>query len=405
MSSFNTLLPRLGLRRNSPFVKSLRHLSSSTEPAKLSELSSSALRVSRTTNPKPLVPVKDLVFGRTFTDHMFSVEWTATKGWGTPKIHPYDKICLEPSSTVFHYGQECFEGMKAYKDAKGKIRLFRPDMNLKRINKSAARLALPTFSSKDFLACLSELLKVDSRWIPQEKGYSLYIRPTLIATQESLGVGPSSKALLFVICSPVGPYYKTGFAAVNLLAETKYVRAFPGGTGDAKIGGNYAPTILPQIHASNLGYQQILWLYGQNHELTEVGTMNCFVFWTNENGEKELVTPPLDGTILPGVTRDSILALTKGWNEFKVSERKVLMKDIVKAEKEKRLHEMFGAGTACIVSPIKKISYNNATINVPLDPSNPNSQAGPLAKRLNEMIMGIQYGEINEGRGWSVVVD
>jgi branched-chain amino acid aminotransferase len=190
-------------------------------------------------------------------------------GWEAPQIKPYGKLQLDPSSVVFHYGIECFEGMKAYKDKQGRIRLFRPDMNMNRFLKSCKRLALPSFDRAQLLECIKGLLTVDQRWIPDQHGYSLYLRPTAIGTQESLGVGPSNRAMIFVIASPVGPYYKTGFNAVSLYASNRYVRAWPGGTGDCKIGGNYAPGILPQIEVAKEGYAQNLWLFGQNDLITE----------------------------------------------------------------------------------------------------------------------------------------
>ncbi|KAI9028482.1 aminotransferase [Hyaloraphidium curvatum] len=369
----------------------------------LAELSSKGLSVTSAPVGKPLVPLKDLVFGKTFTDHMLSVEWTAEKGWLPARIHPYEKLHFDPSAIVLHYGLACFEGMKAYKDKAGNIRLFRPQMNMQRLWKSAHRLALPTFDQKALLELLEDLLKVDEKWIPNERGYSVYIRPTIIGTQESLGVGASNRALLFVILSPVGPYYKSGFAAVSLKATNEYTRAWPGGTGDAKIGANYAPGIRPQIEAGKEGYSQNLWLFGKEDFITEAGTMNFFALLTNEKGEKELVTPPLDGTILPGVTRDSMLTLARDWKEFKVSERPITMAELSKAADEGRLHEAFGAGTAAIVAPIKAIKYKGRDIPVPLDPSNPASQAGPLALRFADTIMAVQYGE-KEYRDWSVVV-
>ncbi|KNC99948.1 branched-chain amino acid aminotransferase [Spizellomyces punctatus DAOM BR117] len=355
-----------------------------------------------TQSPKEQLPNNQLVFGRTFTDHMLTVEWDATVGWKEPNIKPYGKICLDPSAVVFHYALECFEGLKAYKDKKGNIRLFRPDLNMKRLISSCERLTLPTFDSAQLLECIKELLRVDQKWIPSERGYSLYLRPTCIATQESLGVGPSNRALLFVIASPVGPYYKTGFNAVSLYATQQYTRAWPGGTGDAKIGANYAPGIKPQIEVAKEGYQQNLWLFGEKQHITEVGTMNFFMYWTNEQGVRELVTPPLDGTILPGVTRDSIMGLARSWNEFKVTEQPISMFDVRKAVQEGRVHEMFGSGTAAIVSPIKKIRFEGEDLDIPLDPSDKTSQAGPLTKRIADTIMGIQYGEIEHP--WSVVV-
>ncbi|RUP44440.1 aminotransferase [Jimgerdemannia flammicorona] len=323
---------------------------------------------------------------------------------------------------------QCFEGMKAYKDKNGKIRLFRPEMNMARFNNSADRIALPQFDGNELLKLIKNYVKTESRWIPSERGYSLYLRPTMIGTQEYLGVNPSNRALLFVIASPVGPYYKTGFKAVSLYATTEYVRAWPNGTGANKVGGNYAIGIKPQLMATKQGYQQNLWLFGEDHQLTEVGTMNCFVLWKDDKGELELVTPPLDGSILPGVTRDSILGLAREWGKFKVSEKSVSMPQIKEAVKQGRMLEMFGAGTACIVSPIKKIGYLNENIgallqssstlpprlpkpailymqdlDIPLDPNDPNAQAGPWAKKFNDTIMDIQYGDLPHD--WSVLVD
>lgn len=335
---------------------------------------------------------------------MLVAEWQAGTGWSTPEIKPFGNLSLSPSCTVFHYATECFEGMKAYKDSKGNVRLFRPDLNVDRLLKSTKRLTLPAFPKDEMLAAIKQLVKVEQDWIPSEKGYSLYIRPTMIATQPSLGVGASNRALFFCILSPVGPYYKTGFNAVSLLATEKYVRAWPGGTGDAKIGANYAPGILPQIEAAKQGYQQNLWLF--NDHITEVGTMNCFVYWKNREGKKELATPPLDGTILPGVTRQSTIELVRSFSASEgitVVERPITVKEIIDAQSEKRLLEIFGTGTACIVSPVKKIRYKNKDIQIPLDPKDPNSQAGPLAKRIVEEIMKIQYGEI-PNHPWSVVL-
>jgi branched-chain amino acid aminotransferase len=368
----------------------------------LSNIDSKLLEIKKTSSPKPKIPHKDLVFGKTFTDHILEIEYDVASGWNKPKISPYHNISLDPSASVFHYGLELFEGLKVYKDKDQKIRLFRPNKNMERMVNSAKRLAFPEFDGNELLKCIAELVKLDHSWIPQERGYSLYLRPTMIATQPALGVGPSNTVLLFVICSPVGPYYKTGFNAVSLYADDQYVRAWPGGTGAAKIGPNYGPTILPQSLASKKGYAQILWLFGPEHYVTEVGTMNLFTFWKNENGERELITPPLDGTILPGVTRDSILQLARDWKEFKVSEKSYTMKDIIKAVKEKRIIEMFGAGTAAIVSPIKQIHYRGTDYEIPLDPSDKTKQAGALTTRIADQIMGIQYGDI--ASPWSVVV-
>jgi branched-chain amino acid aminotransferase len=245
---------------------------------------------------------------------------------------------------------------------------------------------------------IAQFLRIEDRWVPSKRGYSLYLRPTIIGTQSELGVRAPDSVLLFVIASPVGPYYSTGFNAVSLMASTQYVRAWPNGTGDFKVGGNYAPCVKPQSEALAEGYQQNLWLFGPDNEVTEAGTMNFFMLWENPNtGRRELVTPPLNGLILPGVTRNSILELVKSWEHTTgifVCEEKVTMAEILQASHEDRIIEMFGAGTACIVSPIKRIGFNGTDIHIPLDRSNPDSQAGPLTKMINDAIMDIQYGVV-----------
>ncbi|KAG0822636.1 hypothetical protein G6F29_008170 [Rhizopus arrhizus] len=357
------------------------------------------LQVERAKRLKPLVPEDELEFGKYFTDHMISIEWDNKHGWSAPDIKPYGKLELEPSAVVFHYGFECFEGMKAYRDKDGQIRLFRPEMNMARLNKSSARLGMPTFESEELIKLISKYLSIEDRWISSKRGYSLYLRPTIIGTQNVLGVRVPDKALLFVIASPVGPYFSTGFKAVSLLASTDYVRAWPNGTGDAKVGGNYAPCVKPAGIAAENGYQQNLWLFGEDDQVTEAGTMNFFMYWKNpDSGGHELITPPLNGLILPGVNRDSIIQLVKTWEKetgIVVKEEEIKMKDIIQASKEGRVIEMFGAGTACVVSPIKCIGYKGQDIHIPLDPSEPESEAGPLTKRINEAILDIQYGVVN----------
>ncbi|KAL4929595.1 branched-chain amino acid aminotransferase, cytosolic [Aspergillus undulatus] len=366
-------------------------------------LDASKLTITKTTTPKELLPSKDLVFGKTFTDHMLSVEWTATDGWQTPQIVPYQKLQLDPSACVFHYAFECFEGMKAYRDDKGKIRLFRPDKNMQRLNKSSTRIALPNFDGEELTKMIGEFVKLESRFIPDARGYSLYLRPTMIGTQSTLGVGPPGSALLFVIASPVGPYYPTGFKAISLEATDYAVRAWPGGVGDKKLGANYAPCIVPQLEAASRGFQQNLWLFGEEEYVTEVGTMNLFIALKNkETGKKELVTADLDGTILEGVTRDSVLGLArerlipKGWD---VSERKIRMSEVAEAAEEGRLLEIFGSGTAAIVSPVRTISYRGKLVNCGLKE---NEEAGEIALQMKNWIEGIQYGD--EEHPWSYVL-
>jgi len=235
----------------------------------------------------------------------------------------------------------------------------------------------------------------------QKKGFSLYIRPTLIGTQPTLGVSASNFAKFFIITSPVGPYYPEGWKPVKLYTDNSYVRAWPGGTGASKVGGNYAMGIKPQLDAAQQGYSSILWLFGEKQYVTEVGTMNMFVYWINDEGKKELVTAPLDGTILAGVTRDSILSLAKQWNEFEVNEKYYTIHDLIKALKENRVIEAFGCGTAAVVSPIKAVHFEGRDYEIPVN-KDPNVKIGDLTKRFYETIISIQYGEIPHE--WSVVV-
>ncbi|KAK7193826.1 Mitochondrial branched-chain amino acid (BCAA) aminotransferase [Paraphaeosphaeria sporulosa] len=369
----------------------------------IKDIEPSKLSITRTTTPKALLPPEELVFGRNFSDHMLSLEWTASEGWLPGRITPYQNLSLDPATCVFHYAFECFEGMKAYKDKNGGIRLFRPEKNMARLNKSSARIALPTFDGDALIELISKFLKVDERFIPDARGYSLYLRPTMIGTQRTLGVGPPASALLYVIASPVGPYYPTGFKAVSLEATDYAVRAWPGGVGDKKLGANYAPCIVPQMQAASRGFHQNLWLFGEEEYVTEVGTMNLFAAIKNkETGQPELLTAPLDGTILEGVTRDSVLALArerlepKGW---KVLERKFTMKELADAADEGRMMEVFGAGTAAIVSPVRRISWKGRLVDCGLAE---NEECGPITGQVKDWMEAIQYGD--EEHPWSYKV-
>ncbi|UZJ52105.1 hypothetical protein CBS101457_001425 [Exobasidium rhododendri] len=374
------------------------------------DIDASAVIIEATKSPKQPPQASTLVFGHSFSDHMLSIPWNSTSGWSSPKIHAYSPLTLDPSSVIFHYAPSLFEGMKAYKDVNGGVRLFRPDMNMARMNISASRIALPNFSGKDLTKLIAKLVSIDASWIPSEPGHSLYLRPTLIGTQAALGVHPTSDALLFVITSPVGPYYKTGFKPVALEADPNKVRAWPGGTGQFKLGGNYAPGIRPQMEAATRGYQQNLWLFGEEHWLTEVGTMNLFVALQKDDGTTELVTPPLNGMILPGVTRDSILGLARDhasgkWtieglpSKLTVSEREINMAEIERASKEGRLLEIFGAGTAAVVSPVDRIGYMGKDINIPAGKDG----AGNITKAMLKTMTDIQLGKVEHP--WSVLVD
>uniref|UniRef100_A0A2R5L7H6 Branched-chain-amino-acid aminotransferase n=2 Tax=Ornithodoros turicata TaxID=34597 RepID=A0A2R5L7H6_9ACAR len=346
--------------------------------------------------PKP-DPAK-LVFGQTFSDHMLRVDWTEAKGWTAPKISGLQNISLHPAAKVFHYAQELFEGMKAYRGHDDKVRLFRPDMNVRRLLNSAARLGLPVFQGQEFLSCLLKLVSIEKEWVPKYPMSSLYVRPTLMGVEPTLGVSRSNEVILFVITGPVGPYYSTGIKPVSLLADPKYVRAWPGGTGDKKLGCNYAPTLMVQAEAEKQNLQQVLWLFGEEEQVTEVGAMNVFILLKNKSGETELVTPPLSGIILPGVTRQSVLDLTREWNEFKVSERKITMAEVRDALKEKRLLEIFGSGTACVICPVGRIVHRGEDLHIPTM-----EQENAVTTRILKAITDIQYGVVPHS--WAVEVD
>nr|XP_006633247.2 PREDICTED: branched-chain-amino-acid aminotransferase, cytosolic isoform X2 [Lepisosteus oculatus] len=332
----------------------------------------------------------NLVFGTVFTDHMLTIEWTCSGGWQKPHIRPFQNLSLHPASSSLHYAVELFEGLKAYRGPDNNIRLFRPLLNMERMLKSAQRACLPSFEKEELLECIRKLVEIDKEWVPYSDSDSLYVRPTFIGTEPSLGVKKPSKALLYVILCPVGPYFSTGsFNPVSLWADPTYIRAWKGGTGDCKMGGNYGASLYAQYEAMERGCQQVLWLYGEDHQITEVGTMNLFLYWINENGEEELATPPLDGVILPGVTRQSIIELCQKWGEFKVSERYLTMADLLTALREERVKEMFGSGTACVVCPVGRILYQEENLHIPTMDNGPK-----LATRILKQLTDIQYGRV-----------
>ncbi|XP_052347385.1 branched-chain-amino-acid aminotransferase, cytosolic isoform X1 [Oncorhynchus keta] len=346
------------------------------------------LTIERNTAGKPKPDPASLVFGKQFSDHMLTIYWSEKEGWKVPQIKPFQNLSLHPATSALHYSIELFEGMKAFRGVDNHIRLFRPNLNMERMHRTADRSCLPLFDKVELLECIRKLVEVDQDWVPYSLDASLYIRPTYIGIEPSLGVSRASQALLFCIMGPVGPYFTTGaFSPVSLLADPSYVRAWRGGVGAYKMGGNYGPTIAVQNEAIKQGCQQVLWLYGEQEEITEVGTMNLFIYWTNEGGERELLTPPLDGIILPGVTRQSLLDLAREWGEFKVTERTMGMKELLGALDSGRITEVFGAGTACVVCPVGSLLYKGKTYQIPT------MQNGPdLAKRFHKELTDMQYG-------------
>ena len=352
------------------------------------------IRIEKTTNPKPLpTPDNPLKFGTIFTDHMFIMNYETGKGWFDPRVVPYQPIVLEPSAMVFHYGQEMFEGLKAYRADDGRVLLFRPDMNAKRTNNTNKRLCIPELPIEDFVEAVKAVVKVDEAWVPNKPGTSLYIRPFIIATDPFLGVRPSDTYQFIIILSPVGPYYPEGLNPVKIWIEDDYVRAVKGGIGEAKTGGNYVASMAAQMKAHDAGYSQVLWLDGVERKyIEEVGAMNiCFKI----NGK--VVTPALNGSILPGVTRDSVINMCKYWG-LEVEERKVSVDELVAAARSGELEEVFGTGTAAVISPVGKLRYKDDVMTIG------DGGIGAVSQRLYDTITGIQTGALKDPFGWRVEI-
>ena len=338
---------------------------------------------------KPFPPT--LTFGKYFSDRMFTQTWTANKGWQEAKIGPYRPFTLDPSTAVFHYAQEIFEGTKAYRRPDGNINLFRPWENIKRFNRSAARMAMQQIDPEDHLEAIVQLVTLEHEWVPNQDGASLYIRPTLIATEAALGVHASHSYLHFIILSPVGPYFATGFNPVPVFISDEYVRAVRGGVGDAKTGGNYAASLYVSEQVSKLGYQQVLWLdAAERRYVEEVGSMNiAFVY-----GDKRIVTPALTGSILPGITRDSVLKLAPDLG-YTIEEGRLEISDILRDLASGKITEAFGLGTAAVVAPVSKFGYKDKEYVVG------SGDSGPVAKRLFQTLTDIQYGRVADPYGWT----
>ena len=348
------------------------------------------ISITKTTQPKAKPDVDKLGFGKHFTDHMFIMDYETSKGWHNARIVPYGPLVLDPSTMIFHYGQGIFEGLKAYKTEDNRVLLFRPEKNLERANISNDRLCIPRIDEEFALKAIKELVNIDKDWIPEAKDTSLYIRPFIIATDPYIGVKPSSTYQFIVILSPVGAYYPEGLNPVKIYVEDDYVRAVRGGIGFAKTLGNYAASIKAQEKAANLGYTQVLWLDGIDMKyVEEVGTMNVFF---KINGE--VVTPALNGSILAGVTRDSVIQLLKSWG-ITVTERKISIDEVVERYKNGELEEMFGTGTAAVISPVGELNYHGEIININ------DGKIGELSQKLYDSITGIQTGRLADTMGWT----
>ena len=344
-----------------------------------------------TTNPKEKPAVDQLGFGQFFTDHMFIVDYTEGMGWHDPRIIPYQPLSIDPSAMVFHYGQAVFEGLKAYATVDNEVLLFRPDRNFSRLNHSNERIVIPAIDEELALEALKQLVALDREWVPKAPGTSLYIRPFIIATEPHLGVHPSNNYKFIIIMSPSGSYYKEGINPVKIMVEQHFVRAVAGGTGEAKTAGNYASALKGQEIAHKEGYSQTLWLDGKEHRyIEEVGSMNIFF---KINGT--VITPALNGSILPGITRNSMLQVLKAKN-IPVEERRISIDEVVEAYHNGTLEEAFGTGTAAVISPVGELKWQDEKIVIN------NGEIGEVSQMLYDTLTGIQNGTLEDTFGWTI---
>lgn len=351
------------------------------------------IKVVLTENPKTKPSSDSLGFGNIFSDHMYILDYTEGRGWHDARILPYDTISYEPSLMVFHYGQSIFEGLKAYKTKEKEVVLFRPDQNFKRLNDSCDRLCIPHIDEAFALEALKKLIDIDRDWVPEAPGTSLYIRPFIFATDPFLGVRPSNTYQFIIITGPVGAYYKEGLNPVKIYVESKYVRAVAGGIGEAKASANYAASLKAQMDAKAKGYTQVLWLDGiERKYIEEVGTMNVFFVIGDE-----IITPELNGSILPGITRKSCIELLRSWG-LKVTERKLSIQEVFDAQANGTLKEAFGTGTAAVISPIGELYWKDKTITLS------EGKIGALSQKLYDALTAIQYKVATDPFNWVVTV-
>ena len=349
------------------------------------------IKVTLTQNPKTKPDPSTLNFGEVFTDHMFTVDYDEGIGWHNPEIVPYGPITLDPAASVLHYAQEMFEGLKAYRTVSGEIQLFRPEMNARRTNVTNERICIPTLDEEFYVNAVKSIVSVDADWVPDRLNTSLYIRPYIFASEPFLGVRPANQYKFMIILSPVGAYYKGGLTPTKIFVEDEYVRAVDGLTGNAKIGGNYAATLKSQVKAHNMGFAQVLWLDGKERKyVEEIGTSNAF-FVINE----EVYTAPLNGSILPGITRDSAITILRD-KGITVREERFTINDIYDAAAKGTLSEVFASGTAAVISPVGEMLWKNNSIIIN------NNEIGPLSQELYDTITGIQNGKVEDLYGWTV---
>ncbi len=351
------------------------------------------IKIVKTTNPKQKPSADGLGFGKIFTDHMFVMDYSTEKGWHDARIIPYGPFEIDPSCMTLHYGQAIFEGLKAYKGANGEILLYRPYDNMKRLNKSNDRLCIPQIDVDFAVDAIKELVMLEKDWIPDGDGTSLYIRPFIFGTDSALGVHPSKTYKFVVILSPVGSYYAGGLAPVKIWVENEFVRAVRGGMGFAKTAGNYAASLKAQEVAEKNGYSQVLWLDGVEQKyVEEVGAMNIFF-----KIDGEVVTPMLNGSILAGITRDSVIQVLRAYG-YKVSEKKISIDEIYEAYKAGKLEEVFGTGTAAVISPVGELCYNGEKMVIN------NNEIGETSQFLYDTITGIQKGIVEDKLNFTITL-
>ena len=352
------------------------------------------IKLTRTTSPKAKpADESKLGFGKIFTDHMFLMDYTAGEGWHDARIVPYAPLPLDPATVVLHYAQEPSEGMKAYRTADGTVQLFRPDCNATRFQDSADRLCIPRIPAEDFVQAVEALVDVDRDWVPHSDGASLYIRPFCFANDVGLGVHASKHYIFCIICSPSGAYYAEGLDPVRIYVEDEYIRAAPGLTGFTKCGGNYAASIKAGELAEEQGFSQVLWLDGvEKKYVEEVGSMNIMF-----KIDGKIYTAACTGTVLPGVTRRSIIELLRDWG-YEVVEGKLAIADVMQAARDGKLEEVFGTGTAAVVSPVKELDWKGEQALIG------DGQIGPLTQKLYDTLTGIQWGKLPDEKGWTVPV-
>ena len=348
------------------------------------------ITITRNTAPKQKPQDESaLGFGRIFTDHMFLMNYEAGKGWINPRIVPYGPFDMDPAAMVLHYGQAIFEGMKCYRREDGGLQLFRPKDNLARMTRSAQRMGMPALDEETALEGLTQLIRLDADWVPHRDGTSLYIRPTMISTDVGLGVHASKTYLFYIILSPVGAYYKEGLKPVSIYVEDAYVRAVRGGVGFTKCAGNYAASILAGTVAEEKGYSQVLWLDGVEQKyVEEVGSMNMMFAYGNK-----IVTPKLNGSILPGITRDSVLKLAAQLG-YETEEGRLDVEQIFADAKSGKLTEAFGTGTAAVISPVGILALRDEKTTVG------DGSIGVISQKLYDTLTGIQYGRLPDENGW-----